>query len=215
MGGGIHLLSREPPLDPSWPSSLHISPAVKFSGRLPPTCFPVPSVAFGSVGETSGGVAYVRGFCRRYVDSHYSKIKATARTYTTGQSHAFSLYPHSRNNHRGLRRGLPKSAQYPIPPPRNMVTSRTIDNKVSSRCHQFLTATLVLEWAFDQTHPTLPEFTNVTLGSLNRDVNVFCTIVILQYGVHSPISFFHFFQFIFNFHLLPHPDVGRGDPSSS
>ena len=29
-------------------------------GELPPTCFPAPHVASGSVGETSGGVVYVR-----------------------------------------------------------------------------------------------------------------------------------------------------------
>ena len=58
-GGRDQPMSRETPLDMSWPSSHHISPAVKFSGRLPPTCFPALAVASGSVGETSGCVVYM------------------------------------------------------------------------------------------------------------------------------------------------------------
>jgi len=54
------LLSRGTRLDPSWPSSRHISAAAKFSARLPPSCFPAPPVASSSVGQTSGGAAYVR-----------------------------------------------------------------------------------------------------------------------------------------------------------
>ena len=59
-GGGMLLPSRETYLSPSWPFSRHISPAAKFSVRLPPTCFPVSPVASSLVEETSSGVAYVR-----------------------------------------------------------------------------------------------------------------------------------------------------------
>jgi len=52
--------SRETCLYPSWPSSCYISPATEFSGKLPQACLPASPVASGSVGEISGGVAFVR-----------------------------------------------------------------------------------------------------------------------------------------------------------
>jgi len=60
LGGGMLLPSRETYPNRSRPSSRHISPAAKFPGRLPPTCFPASPVASSLVEETSGGVAYVR-----------------------------------------------------------------------------------------------------------------------------------------------------------
>ena len=61
------LLLRETLLDPSWPSGRHKSPAAKSFQRLPPTKLPASPVAYGSVGETSGGLAYVRtDVCGRY-----------------------------------------------------------------------------------------------------------------------------------------------------
>jgi len=49
----MRLLSLENCLDPSWPSCRQISPAAKFSRKLPPTCFVASRVQSGSGGETS------------------------------------------------------------------------------------------------------------------------------------------------------------------
>jgi len=58
-GGGMLLPSQKTCLDPSWPSSLYISAAAEFSGRLASACFRASPAESGSVRVTSGGVAYV------------------------------------------------------------------------------------------------------------------------------------------------------------